>query len=168
MITTDVHGNVTFLNPVAERMTAWSSQEAAGEPLERVFQIINENTRETALSPVRRVLRDGKVVGLANHTALIAKDGTETPIDDSAAPIRDAAGRVLGAVMIFHDVTLRRRTEAALREETRILELLNAAGSGIAAELNLHWQLPSLAIGAQVAPIVRSPWPQGITYCALS
>lgn len=144
VITTDVHGNVTFLNPIAERMTAWSSQDAAGQPVERVFHIINERTREIALSPVRIVLRDGNVVGLANHTALIAKDGSETPIDDSAAPIRNASGRVLGVVMVFHDVTLRRRTEAALREETRILELLNAAGSGIAAELNLQTLLQSL------------------------
>jgi PAS domain S-box-containing protein len=137
VITTDVDGMITFLNPVAERMTAWTSTEAAGQPLERVFQIINEQTREPAFSPVRAVLRDGNVVGLANHTALISKDGRETPIDDTAAPIRDASGRLLGAVMVFHDVTVRRRAEAALREETRILELLNETGVGIAAELNL-------------------------------
>jgi PAS domain S-box-containing protein len=143
VITTDVDGKITFLNPVAERMTAWTSADAAGLPLERVFQIINEQTREPAQSPVRAVLRDGNVVGLANHTALISKDGRETPIDDTAAPIRDARGRLLGAVMVFHDVTVRRRAEAALREETRILELLNEIGVGIAAELNLPRLLQS-------------------------
>lgn len=148
VITTDVGGNVTFLNPVAERMTAWTSAEAVGLPLERVFQIINENTREPALNPVRCVLRDGNVVGLANHTALISKDGRQTPIDDTAAPIRDASGRLLGAVMVFHDVTVRRRAEAALREETRILELLNEAGAGIAAELNVQTLLQSLTDSA--------------------
>ena len=125
VITTDVDGRITFLNPVAERMTAWTCAEAAGQPLERVFQIINERTHEPALNPVRTVLRDGNIVGLANHTALISRDGIQTPIDDTAAPIRDARGRLLGAVMVFHDVTVRRRAEAALREETRILELLN-------------------------------------------
>ena len=138
VITTDVEGQITFLNPVAERMTGWNFLEASGQPLERVFQIINENTREPALNPVRIVLRDGNVVGLANDTAIISKDGRQTPIDDTAAPIRDANGRLLGAVMVFHDVAVRRQAEAALREETRILELLNEAGVGIAAELNLQ------------------------------
>ena len=148
VITTDVDGKITFLNPVAERMTAWTSADAAGLPLERVFQIINEQTREPAQSPVRAVLRDGNVVGLANHTALISKDGRETPIDDTAAPIRDARGRLLGAVMVFHDVTVRRRAEAALRGETRILELLNEIGVGIAAELNLPRLLQKLTDAA--------------------
>jgi PAS domain S-box-containing protein len=148
VITTDVEGRITFLNPVAERITAWTSAEAAGQPLERVFQIINERTHEPALNPVRTVLRDGNIVGLANHTALIGKDGRQTPIDDTAAPIRDARGRLLGAVMVFHDVTVRRRAEAALREETRILELLNEAGIGMAAELNLHRLLQRLTDAA--------------------
>jgi len=139
-----VQGCFTFLNPVAERMTAWSSSEAAGEPLERVFQIIHEHTRAPAISPVRLVLRAGNVVGLANHTALISKDGTETPIDDTAAPIRDASGRLLGVVMVFHDVTVRRRAEAALRQESQTLELLNETGSIIAAQLNLQTLLASV------------------------
>ena len=138
VMTTDVQGNVTFLNPIAECMTGWTLREAAGVPHERIFRILNEHTRRSAPSPVRSVLRDGNVVGLANHTALICKDGTETPIDDTAAPIRDAKGRLLGTVMVFHDVTLRRRAEAALHEETRILELLNQSGPAIAAQLNLQ------------------------------
>jgi PAS domain S-box-containing protein len=148
VITTDVQGYITYLNPVAERMTAWSLNEAAGEPLERVFQIVHEHTRAPAISPVRQVLRDGNVVALANHTALIAKDGTETPIDDTAAPIRDAGGRLLGAVMVFHDVTVRRRAEAALRQESETLELLNETGIAIAAQLNLQTLVPSVTDAA--------------------
>jgi PAS domain S-box-containing protein len=116
VITTDTEGKVTFLNPMAEMMTGWKTAEAAGERLEKVFNIINEETRKPAKNPVENVLRDGIVVGLANHTALISKDGTERSIEDSAAPIRDAMGRISGAVMVFHDVTQRRRVEKALKE----------------------------------------------------
>ncbi|HUF40772.1 MAG TPA: PAS domain S-box protein [Verrucomicrobiae bacterium] len=116
VITTDTQGRVTFLNPVAEMMTGWKLAEALGLPLEEVFNIINEETRERVKSPVNKVLREGIVVGLANHTALIAKDGSERSIEDSAAPIKDASGKISGAVMVFHDVTERRRTEKALKE----------------------------------------------------
>ncbi len=111
VIATDTEGRVTFLNSVAQELTGWSSEDAAGKPLEVVFVILNEKTRRTVENPVERVLREGIVVGLANHTILIAKDGTERPIDDSAAPIRDAAGRMLGVVLIFRDVTEQRRNE---------------------------------------------------------
>ena len=121
VITTDTDGNVTFLNPVAEGMTGWKSDEAIGQPLEKVFDIINEETRKPASNPVAKALRDGVVVGLANHTALIARDGTETPIDDSAAPIRDGSGKMSGVVMVFHDFTEQRRTEVALRESNQLL-----------------------------------------------
>jgi PAS domain S-box-containing protein len=116
VITTDTQGKVTFLNPVGEMMTGWNLAEAFGQPLEKVFTIINEETREAARNPVEKVLREGTVVGLANHTALISKDGMETSIEDSAAPIRDAAGEISGAVMVFHDVTERRRAERAMKE----------------------------------------------------
>jgi PAS domain S-box-containing protein len=116
VVTTDTEGRVSFLNPVAEMMTGWKTGEAAGERLEKVFNIVNEETREPASNPVDRVLREGIVVGLANHTALISKDGSERSIEDSAAPIRDAGGRISGAVMVFHDVTERRRAEKALKE----------------------------------------------------
>jgi PAS domain S-box-containing protein len=112
VITTDMRGNVTFLNPVAEAMTGWSSGNARGVPLERVFTIVNEHTRQRVQNPVEKVLREGVVVGLANHTALIARDGTEVAIEDSAAPIRDSNGNVSGAVMVFYAVTARRRAEA--------------------------------------------------------
>ncbi len=119
VIATDVHGAVTYLNPMAEKMTGWKSVEAIGKPVETVFRIINEYTRKKVENPVTRVLREGITVGLANHTALIAKDGTETAIEDSAAPIRGANSTLSGVVMVFHDVTDRRRAEAALREADR-------------------------------------------------
>jgi PAS domain S-box-containing protein len=113
VITTDTNGDVTFINPVAEALTGWLASEAAGQPLTRVFHIINEQTRRHVESPAVRALRDGVVVGLANHTVLIAKDGVERPIDDSAAPIRKATGEVAGVVLVFRDVTERRRLEHA-------------------------------------------------------
>ncbi len=119
VITTDILGNVTFLNPVAERMTGWTSDEAIGKPLASAFKIVNERTRVTVQNPIAKVLSEGAIVGLANHTALIAKDGTETAIEDSAAPIRDLRGNICGAVMVFHDVTTRRQAEEALREADR-------------------------------------------------
>ena len=94
VITTDASGNVTFLNPVAESLTGWSLNEASGVPLDAVFKIVNEETRQTVENPATRALREGLVVGLANHTLLIAKDGTERPIDDSAAPIRNRQGEI--------------------------------------------------------------------------
>ena len=116
VITTDTDGRITFLNPVAELMTGWKTDEACGQLLENIFKIINEETRQPAANPVNRVLREGVVVGLANQTALLSKNGTERSIEDSAAPIRDAAGKISGAVMVFHDVTERRLTENALKE----------------------------------------------------
>ena len=111
VITTDAEGRVNLLNPVAERLTGWNSSEAEGMPLENVFSIINELTRERVEHPVAKVISRGVIVGLANHTVLIARDGTEHPIDDSAAPIMDAQGRVTGCVLIFRDITDRRRLE---------------------------------------------------------
>jgi PAS domain S-box-containing protein len=119
VLVTDQRGMVTFLNPVAERLTGWPQAEAVGLPLDKVFPIVNEQTRGHVPSPVDRVLREGTVVGLGNHTVLIARDGTERPIDDSAAPLRDAAGHITGAVLVFRDVTARRRAEA---EREQLLE----------------------------------------------
>jgi PAS domain S-box-containing protein len=111
VITTDVGGNVTFLNAVAESLTGWQRREAVGQSLETVFRIINEETRQPVGNPVTRVLREGVVVGLANHTVLIRRDGRECPIDDSAAPIRNDGGQVTGCVLIFRDATEQRRME---------------------------------------------------------
>ncbi|MGL5084063.1 MAG: EAL domain-containing protein [Microcoleaceae cyanobacterium] len=105
VITTDVRGNIEYLNPVAESLTGWSQLDAQGLPLTQVFRIINEDTRAVVENPVEQALRDGHVVGLANHTVLISRDEREIAIDDSAAPIRDRNGQVVGAVLVFHDVT---------------------------------------------------------------
>jgi PAS domain S-box-containing protein len=119
VITTDVHGNVTFLNPIGESMTGWKLADASGVPLARIFNIVNEETRQPVANPVTKVLQEGNIVGLANHTVLIAKDGSEVAIEDSAAPIRDASGAVSGAVMVFHDISARRHAEIALRDADR-------------------------------------------------
>jgi PAS domain S-box-containing protein len=111
VITTDTDARVTYLNEVAESLTGWPLREALGEPLERVFPIVNEVTRLPVENPATRALRQGIVVGLANHTVLIKKDGTECPIDDSAAPIRNEQGFVSGCVLIFRDVTAQRLLE---------------------------------------------------------
>jgi PAS domain S-box-containing protein len=112
VISTDAAGRVRFMNPVAERLTGWSLHEAAGRPLAEVFRIVNEHTRAEVESPAEKVLRAGGIVGLANHTVLVARDGTETPIEDSGAPIRDGRGRTSGVVLVFHDVGERRRADA--------------------------------------------------------
>jgi PAS domain S-box-containing protein len=130
VIVTDAESRVRLMNPVAQALTGWE-EEALGQPLDEVFRIINEETRKLVENPVSRVMREGTVVGLANHTVLIGKDGTERPIDDSAAPIKDVQGRVVGVVLVFRDNTERRRAEEALREsegrKTAIVEMaLNA------------------------------------------
>ncbi|MBU0716441.1 MAG: PAS domain S-box protein [Verrucomicrobia bacterium] len=121
MIATDTEGRVTRMNPVAEQLTGWSLAEAAGKPLEDVFLIINVQTREPLQNPIAKVLVSGQVAGLANHTALIARDGTERQIADSAAPIRDADGRIRGVVMVFHDVTAEYQTREALKMSRALL-----------------------------------------------
>ena len=111
VITTDTDGRITYLNEVAEELTGWSHEQALGQPLDDVFRIVNEVTRKPVENPAMRALRQGVVVGLANHTVLIKKDGGECPIDDSAAPIRDEQGLVSGCVLIFRDVTAQRMLE---------------------------------------------------------
>jgi PAS domain S-box-containing protein len=105
VISTDAVGVITFLNRVAESLTGWSQHEAVRRPLPEVFQIVNHETRRAAENPALRALREGKVVGFANHTVLIARDGVERPIDDSAAPIHDVAGTIVGAVLVFRDIS---------------------------------------------------------------
>ena len=111
VITTDEKGRITFLNPVAQVLTGWSQEAAAGLPVETVFKIVNEETHERVACPVGRALREGVAVGLTNHTILISRIGTEIPIDDSAAPIRDEKGNLAGAVLVFRDISERRRQE---------------------------------------------------------
>jgi PAS domain S-box-containing protein len=119
VISTDAGGRVTFLNPVAQRLTGWDLQDAEGQPLEEVFQIINESTRRAVENPGVHALQHGSIVGLANHTLLLNRKGGETPIDDSAAPMRDSAGRVIGVVLVFRDITEQKLAEQALRDADR-------------------------------------------------
>lgn len=109
VITTDERGRIRWLNPVAERMTGWAVYEAEGQPMARVFHILDETTRQASESPVAVCLREGRIVGLAHHTLLVSRDGVEYGIEDSVAPIRSADGDILGAVLVFHDVTEQRR-----------------------------------------------------------
>ena len=111
VLTTDPDGLVTYMNPVAESLTGWSAAEALGKRLEDVFRIVNEETRKPVEQPVRKVIDTGLVRGLANHTLLIARDGSELPIDDSAAPVWGEDGELVGVVMIFRDITERRQSE---------------------------------------------------------
>lgn len=111
VIVTDVNANVTFMNPVASALTGWKLEDAVGQPLELVFSIVNEATRRRPESPAAKALREGMVVGLANHTILLSKSGLEYAIDDSAAPIRDPRGDIFGVVLVFRDVSGARAAE---------------------------------------------------------
>lgn len=111
VIATDTNGRVEMMNPVAERLTGWKEAEALGRPLEEIFHIVNEKTRRRVESPVKRVLRKGIVVGLANHTLLIARDGKEYIIADAGAPIQDEQERTIGVVLVFRDITAERQLE---------------------------------------------------------
>lgn len=113
VIVTDAAGQISFLNPVAEALTGWPSSEAAGQPLEAVFQLTNQKTGKPIENPALQALRGETTVGLAPHTVLLSKDGSVRPIDDSAAPIRDDSGLIVGAVVVFRDVTERRRADEA-------------------------------------------------------
>ncbi len=111
VITADTGGSVTTMNPVAQVLTGWTQDQAKGQPLLRVFNIVNEDSRKPVENPAVRAMREGAIVGLANHTILIAKNGSELPIDDSGSPIKTPAEKVIGAVLIFRDITERKRLE---------------------------------------------------------
>ena len=135
VITTDELGIVRFINPVAEDLTGWSHDEAIGRHLDEVFPIINEQTREPAFNPVRAVLETGKSSNLANNTLLLSKDGTEYPIEDSAAPIEDEEKTIHGVVLVFRDVTKKQQAELWLRRAQK-LDSLGLLAGGIAHDFN--------------------------------
>jgi PAS domain S-box-containing protein len=125
VIATDQAGRVTFMNGVAENLTGWTRAQAEGQPLRNVLNIVNEETRQPVESPVDKALREGVIVGLANHTVLISRDGAERPIDDSAAPIRNPQGKIAGVVLVFRDVTGRRESDEQLHRLNRDLMRTN-------------------------------------------
>jgi len=172
VIATDEHGRVTMANPVAEKLTGWPQAEAVGKPLDEVFRIVNEDTRAVVESPVAKVLREGGIVGLANHTVLIRRDTTETAIEDSGAPILDDAGSTTGVVLVFRDATQARAAEKALHDADRrkdeflatlahelrnplapIRQAASTAAHAAATPENVRWSLG--VIQRQVAHMAR-------------
>ncbi|MDO8728215.1 MAG: PAS domain S-box protein [Candidatus Methanoperedens sp.] len=148
VISTDVKGRITFMNAMAETLTGWTFADALTKQVTEVFNIINECTRQEADNPVSKVLKEGKIVGLANHTILLRKDGIEIPIDESGAPIRDADGKTMGVALVFRDVTEHKRAEEKLQEsEEKYRNLIETSPIGIslscpedkALEVNPSW-----------------------------
>jgi len=123
VIATDDKGLITFMNPIAEKLTGWTQEDAFNKRLEEVFRIINKDSREPVMNPVTKVLKNGVIVGLANHTILVAKNGMEIPIDDSAAPIKDDKDNIIGVILVFRDITERERAQAQLRRAYSELEV---------------------------------------------
>ena len=135
VIATDADGNITLLNGVAQEMTGWSDADAIGRPLPEVFRIVNETTRTPMENPVEKVLKLGIVVGLANGTMLISKDGSEYIIADSGAPIKDGHGNIVGVVMVFRDVTQKKHWDEE-RQRLQRFETLELMAGGIAHDFN--------------------------------
>lgn len=149
VLSTDAQGRVNRLNPIAEKLTGWSLADAEGRSIDDVFHIINQQTREWATIPVASTLEHGTIHGLANDTVLIARDGTERPIADSCAPIRDRSGTVIGAVLVFRDMTEEYATKQALIDSTlRIHQILNAVADGIIT-INEHGHIETFNPAAE-------------------
>jgi PAS domain S-box-containing protein len=166
VVTTDAQGKVTFLNPVAAQLTGWRSEDADGHDLEQVFPIFNENTGATVENPARVVLRERRIVGLANHTTLTRRDGSSVPIDDSAAPIYDSENVLQGVVMVFRDVTHRRAAELTLRRWQQVfhnggfgMAIITPGEEPVFAEVNpafatMHGYLPQELFRQSYAKVV--------------
>ncbi len=135
VITTDTNGNIKQMNHTSEELTGWSETEAIGQPVEKIFRIMNEETKSIVENPVHKVLNEGVITGLANHTLLVSKDGREIPITDSGAPIRDEHGKIEGVVLVFHDKTYEYYSEKIIREsEARLKRAEFVTNAG-------HWEL---------------------------
>jgi PAS domain S-box-containing protein len=146
VLAADGEGRVTFINPVAEALTGWPALDAIGQSIDKVFRIFNEATGEAIENPIARVIREGAMVGLANHTVLETKSGVRIPIDDSGAPVKDERGRLKGAVLVFRDITEKRRIERerqlALAEVVRSQQQISGILAGISdgfVALNRDW-----------------------------
>jgi two-component system cell cycle sensor histidine kinase/response regulator CckA len=135
VITTDTQRIVTFMNPVAERLTEWTSAEAAGKSIEAVFRVVSEKGRTPVVNPVAAALQDDAVAGLAEGTILISRNGREIPVDDSAAPIKDEQGRITGAVLVFRDIAEKKKLEKQLRQAQK-MEAVGTLAGGVAHDFN--------------------------------
>jgi PAS domain S-box-containing protein len=151
VLSTDEKGRIRRMNPVAEKLTGWKQEEALDRPVDEVFCIINEHSRNKVENPVDLVLKEGRIIGLANHTLLVAKDGSETPIADSGAPIVDEDGRIMGAVLVFRDQTQEREARQALFEAQRKMSTLvsNLPGMAYRCALDKDWTMEFVSQGAQ-------------------
>lgn len=161
VLATDAQGHVTFLNPVAETVLGWSEGEALGRPLLDVFPIVHEQTRQPVTNPVDVALREGRTAALSHQSVLIARDGTERPIDDSAAPIRDADDNIQGAVLVFRDVTEARRSEGQLRQVAADLAEADRRKSEFLAVLAHELRNPLAPIRNALA-VMRQRGPTGV------
>ncbi len=172
VIATDTSGKIAFMNDKAEELTGWNLSEASQKPVKEVFIIVNEQTRLEAENPIDRVLSEGMVVGLANHTVLIQKNGDVVPIDDSGAPIRDKDGKTTGVVLIFRDITERKKTEEATAKQAELIDLspdaiivrkLNGTVTfwSKGAEKMYGWTKDE-AIGQDINVLLKTDFPQSL------
>jgi PAS domain S-box-containing protein len=137
VIATDAEGRITFINPVAQKLTGWSEPEAVARSIQEVFAIVNESTRAKVDNPLEQALAQGMAAGLANHTNLISKAGVDVPIDDSAAPLKDEQGKIIGAVIVFRDISAKRRAETQLRNANQELQqFVDGAAHDLRSPLN--------------------------------
>ncbi len=168
VIATDTAGKITFMNNVAEKLTGWTLTEASKKPLKTIFHIVNEQTRSEVANPVTRVLKEGVTVGLANHTVLITKDGKEVPIDDSGAPIKRKDGEISGVVLIFRDITERKKAEKDLFNLAKFpsenpFAVLRIFRDGTVMYANAESLRLPKPISVQVGQIVRTQWRSHVT-----